>query len=185
LELGAGCGLTGLVAAGLSPSKVVLTDFNPKVLENLRNNIALNNLEATAIGLDFYQQQGDCTKWIDTDGEPHLGGNVVLGADIICQPEDAVAAANTIHDALLPNGLAIVVCADAKHRFGVDRFESECQRMQLNVHTSNMADLYDGQLLNKDMEMTTGYVEGMSLTMFQINHASSRYRLPIWFDRKD
>jgi predicted nicotinamide N-methyase len=171
LELGAGCGLTGLVAAGLSPSNVVLSDFNAKVLENLRHNIVLNSLEATAIGLDFYQQQGDCAKWVDTEGESHSGVPVILGADIICQPEDAVAAAKTIHDALLPDGLAIVVCADAKHRFGVDCFESECRRHALTVHTSNMADLYNGQLVKKDMEMTTGYVEGMTLTMFQIRHA--------------
>jgi predicted nicotinamide N-methyase len=174
LELGAGCGLTGLVAAGLSPSNVVLTDFNPKVLENLSHNIALNNVKGTAIGLDFYQQHGDCMGWIDTESESHLQVHVILAADMICQPADAVAAAKTIHDALLPDGLAVVVCAGAKHRFGIDIFESACHHMELSVQTFNVADLYDGQLVNKDMGMTAGYVDGMTLTMFQIEHALKR-----------
>lgn len=173
LELGAGCGLTGLVAATLSPSHVILSDFNPKVLENLERNIVLNNASSTrAIGLDFYQQSGQSTirSWIDVNGNNCPAVDVVLAADMICQPDDAVAAAKTIHDALLPNGVAIVICADAKHRFGVDCFERECQKVGLKVQVSNVAELYEGD----EMEMTTGYCEGMTLTLFQIEHASER-----------
>ena len=40
LELGAGAGLSGLVAAKLSdgPSKVVLTDYNPLVIDLMKKN---------------------------------------------------------------------------------------------------------------------------------------------------
>lgn len=173
LELGAGCGLSGLVAAGLQPSSVALTDFNPKVLENLERNIALNNVNATAVGLDFYQQSGESSNgWMDIDGKCHEAVHVILAADMICQPDDAVAAAKSIHDALLPDGIAIVICADTKHRFGVDCFESECEKAGLSVETSSVGDLYDGQLVSKEeMKLTTGFVQGMTLTLFQIEHA--------------
>lgn len=176
LELGAGCGLTGLaVAAGLHPSNVILSDFNRKVLENLERNIALNNVDATsAVGLDFYQQCGDSHSWIDINGESLSAVDVIVAADMICQPDDAVAAAKTIHDALKPDGIAIVICADAKHRFGVDCFESECLKVGLSVQTSNVQDLYGGKLVSEEMELTTGYCEGMTLTLFQIEHASQR-----------
>ena len=176
LELGAGCGLTGLVAARLKPSSVILTDFNTKVLQNLDHNISLNNVNVTAaIGLDFYQQSGDSKgSWVDIEGVCHEAVDVILAADVICKPEDAVAAAKTIHDALSASGVAIVICADVKHRFGVDCFESECHAVGLNVQTSNVADLYNGQLVSEEMELTTGYVECMTLTMFHIEHATQR-----------
>lgn len=176
LELGAGCGLSGLVASSLEPSSMVLTDFNPKVLKNLEFNIALNDANARAVGLDFYQQSGkSCNGWMDTNGEYNAAVDVIVAADVICQPCDAVAAAKTIHDAILPNGIAIVICADTKHRFGVDCFESECNKVGLSVHTSNVANLYEGQLVSgEEMEMTTGFVQGMTLTLFQIQHAPQR-----------
>ena len=107
--------------------------------------------------------------------------DVVLAADVICKPEDAVAAANTMYDALVPGGIAIVISADAKHRFGVDAFNDECCRVGLNVQVSNVADLYNGGLLSSSrglegglgIEQTSGYVEGMTLTMFQVRKPES------------
>ena len=111
MELGAGCGLVGLVTAKLqqqSESSVILTDFNQKVLENLERNIALNNVADNCIvkGLDFYQQSGSCSfdtaaaatatgtsgGWKDLSGTVHAPVDVVLAADMICQPSDAMAA---------------------------------------------------------------------------------------------
>lgn len=188
LEIGAGCGLCGLLAARLQQqqssdastrqddasdsTKVLLSDFNGTVLENLDRNIALNGVQDSCrtVGLDFYQQSGtSCTGWKDMNGVIQSPVDVVLAADMICQPSDAVSAANTIHDTLRCGGHAYVVCADATHRFGVDHFARECQRVGLLVETHNVADLYNGKLLQgADMEKTAGYVNGMSLTMFLI-----------------
>jgi predicted nicotinamide N-methyase len=181
--LGAGCGLVGLVAAGIAASSpiddeeggcVVLTDFNPIVLENIRRNIALNPIprEITSVmALDFYQQTGDShVGWMDGNEQLHPAVDVILAADIICQPSDAVAAANSIHDALKPGGCAYVVCADAQHRFGVDDLERECRRVGCTVVTQSVADLYQGRLLDCDtmLHLTAGYVDGMNLTLFEI-----------------
>ena len=169
LEIGAGCGLVGLLAARLqNKGSTTLTDFNPTVIRNLATNIALNGVKAKAAKLDFYEQTGESGGWLDGDHERQSQVDLILAADMICQPADAVAAANTIHDALSEEGEAIVICGDSKHRFGVDHFEAECKRVELTVQTSNVADIYDGKLLTENMNKTAGYVEGMSLTMFRI-----------------
>lgn len=181
LEIGAGCGLVGLLAARLRQtstmttvaSPVLLTDFNRTVLDNLKANILLNGVEdaCATIGLDFYQQTGrKSVGWKDMDGNLQEPVDVVLAADMICQPSDAVAAANTLHDCLREGGCAYVVCADAAHRFGVDHFARECHRVGLSVTATSVADLCEGALLRgPEMELTAGYVEGMNLTMFVVD----------------
>ena len=49
LELGAGCGLCGIVAARLCASgPVLLTDLAPATMDNLHHNLALNGARAAA-----------------------------------------------------------------------------------------------------------------------------------------
>lgn len=187
LEIGAGCGLTGLVAARLQQQQrldkndstaadsasVTLTDFNPTVLQNLQRNVVLNHVadNCSTAGLDFYQQTGtaETAGWLDMAGARHAPADIVLAADMICRAADAVGAANTIHDAVKVGGRAIVVCANAEHRFGVDCFEGECRRVGLNVvSVEDLEHAYGGKLLacTTGLEQTAGYVEGMRLTMF-------------------
>ena len=193
LELGAGCGLVGLLASRIlhnrtnstidtvvneTSSTVLLSDFNPCVLENLKRNILLNSVSSvcSTCGLDFYQQ-GEASDdtgehndggWLDMNGVRHTPVDVVLGADIICQPSDAVAASRTIWHALTPGGRAYIVCATSAHRFGVDVFPTACAQMGLKIEMQNVANLYQGALLTNGLEQTTGYVSGMELTMFTI-----------------
>jgi len=171
---------------------VIITDVNELVLSNIEKNIDLNDVSSVAsvAKLDFYSQIGDNYspgKWIAGEMTTASKGcaaaaaaaaagkhereavDVILAADIICQPEDAVAAANTIHDALRPRGgVALVVCANAEHRFGVDIFAGECERRGLAVTTTDVADMYDGKLLSEDMDTAAGYIDGMMLTFFEI-----------------
>mmetsp|Transcript_19385 Transcript_19385/g.56706 ORF Transcript_19385/g.56706 Transcript_19385/m.56706 type:complete len:465 (-) Transcript_19385:281-1675(-) len=191
IELGAGCGLVGLVTAGVvkntnclmgcdsassppkSGAKVIMTDFNEVVLKNIKRNIHLNTVGdfARAEKLDFYEQSGSngAGGWLDGLGERREAVDLVLAADVICKPEDAVAASNTIFDCLKPGGEAYVVSADAAHRFGVERFESECIRLGMIVCTTDVNELYNGQLLlEQSLGQTSGFIEGMMLTMFHI-----------------
>ena len=192
MEIGAGCGLVGLLAARLlqkqweqssntktvikgkksTPKpRVILTDFNRKVLDNLQSNISLNEVEdiCETTGLDFYQQSGTSQSgWLDMEGQQRAAVPIILAADMICQPADATCAARTIHDALVSGGKAYVVCADAAHRFGVDHFARECAAVGLDVTAQSVADLCPALVQGPDMEKTTGYVEGMNLTMFFI-----------------
>lgn len=183
LELGAGCGLVGITAALITQTKyhkskqdVIITDVNELVLENITQNIKLNDVEsiASVAKLDFYSQTGQNSgKWIAGEMNGIAEGerdavDVILAADIICQPEDAVAASKTIVDALGPGGVALIVCANAEHRFGVEIFASECESRGLEVSATNVAEMYNGNLLSRDMESATGYIEGMELTFFRV-----------------
>ena len=67
LELGSGCGLAGLTAATLlenegSTDKVIFTDYNPSVLNNLRKNVELNEFDVDhqVCGLDWFDQHQQC-----------------------------------------------------------------------------------------------------------------------------
>lgn len=184
LELGAGCGLVGITAALIiaqtkhhkSKQEIIITDVNELVLENITQNIKLNDVEsiASVAKLDFYSQTGQNSgKWIAGEmngiAEPERDAvDVILAADIICQPEDAVAASKTIVDALRSGGVALIVCANAEHRFGVEIFASECESRGLEVSATNVAEMYGGKLLSRDMESATGYIEGMELTFFRV-----------------
>lgn len=217
IELGAGCGLTGLVASrivaeyakqnqkdyetmdkrlkecatenngptgivlqNINKQKIILTDFNSKVLQNLDRNIELNELNsvATTMQLDFYAQAGDNFKgsWATEFGEKQPPVDLILAADVICKPDDSIAASKTIYDVLKPGAEAIIVSANSQHRFGVDIFSKECKNRGLKVTTIDIADLCEGKLLPKTEEnedpcgirKTSGFVDGMSLTMFRV-----------------
>jgi predicted nicotinamide N-methyase len=216
LELGSGCGLTGLVAAHIigvhrknscqnlamleeekkhdegNTASVILTDFNKKVLANIDRNIDLNGLGhvATTSHLDFYAHEGDNFHGGWNGGEKPEDDRIknedwermmppvdlIIAADVICKPSDAVAVSKTIYDALTPGGEAIIVSADAKHRFGVDIFEEECQKVGLQIFVIDANDLCGGKLLPQcahdddpcGIRQTSGFVEGMSLTMFTL-----------------
>ena len=91
----------------------------------------------------------------------------MIAADIICQPSDASAVANTIHDVLKPNGIAYIVCADAKHRYGVDHLYEECQRVGLTISIEDLQ-VQEDDCFKKNLEATTGYVNGMEFKLFFI-----------------
>eukprot|EP00727_Mastigamoeba_balamuthi_P000528 m51a1_g10472 putative methyltransferase type 12 domain-containing protein (290) ;mRNA; r:77632-78755 len=58
IELGAGCGVTGICAAHYA-DKVYLTDYIPQLLDNLDYNISLNKDRRSWIGEDDWALRGD------------------------------------------------------------------------------------------------------------------------------
>lgn len=77
LELGAGTGLPGLVAASLG-ARVVQTDRDPVALELCRRNAARNAAEPPA---DVTQRLGDWEAWEDGTRYDRIIGSDVLYAD--------------------------------------------------------------------------------------------------------
>mmetsp|Transcript_25896 Transcript_25896/g.26307 ORF Transcript_25896/g.26307 Transcript_25896/m.26307 type:complete len:214 (-) Transcript_25896:1393-2034(-) len=183
LELGSGCGLTGLCAAKLAnstQSQIILTDFNDMVLKNLNQNIILNDCESTASvsKLDFYAQTADLGGWIDGDGNIRSKVDIIIAADVICKRSDSLALAQTISNCLVSeNGFAYIVCANAAHRFGVEYFVTDCTNLGMHVKANQVADFCSKELLIEEhssssclggLELTTGYVSGMEMTLFVI-----------------
>ena len=95
LELGAGCGLPGLLAAKLGASRVFLTDKDPVVLEALRFSVAANFLENVAVAPLAY---GDDAPAVD----------LVLAADALyltCQVAPLIV---TIDSAIAKGGTCLL-----------------------------------------------------------------------------
>jgi len=99
VELGAGVGLCGLLAARLGAAHVVLTDVGAALLETLEENAILNNLShAVSIrSLDW----GSCG-----DDTPHA--DTVLGSDVIYDTSHATLLPGIIATLLPPSGFALL-----------------------------------------------------------------------------
>lgn len=81
LELGAGVGVPGLLAASLGAPRVVLTDFHPSVLSRLRTNVTLNGLETSCAV--------ECCDWAEIQ-HTHLSRHpLLLGADLCASSRQA------------------------------------------------------------------------------------------------
>ena len=160
---------------------IILSDFNETVVKNIEGNLELNNLNeiGTAEGLDFYQQDTKGNGWTTINGVKRTDlFDIIIASDVICQPEDAFAAARSIAATLKEGGKAIMVSADSKHRFGVEKFEEACSTVgSLTISSKISVDDYfsisstAAVAVNDDdddMEKTSGFVQGMSLTMYTI-----------------
>ena len=148
MELGAGCGLVGFTAATLlqhaqddNEDKVIFTDYNPAVLENLQKNVDLNDFDVDheVLGLDWFDQEEHlqmhqhATTWKDVDGNEHDQVRLILGADLLVCSNDADLVASTIDCALVDGGQAFILGADASRRFGVMNFPDACESLGLEV----------------------------------------------------
>lgn len=93
VELGAGCGLAGLVYAKLvararsnsSSPTVVLTDFAPNVLDNLINQVIINDMQsACSVGLLDWQDLETTSRILASS--PTTSTCLLLGADVFYDP---------------------------------------------------------------------------------------------------
>jgi len=193
VELGAGCGLVGLVAASLLDCRVLLTDYNPVALQNMDKSILLNDLgeNCSTVGLDFFDQEGNRDQdeeetetatdldpsWVNMEGTKMPQANLILATDVLPYSNDSTLVANTIQAVLVPGGRAIVVSADESKRFGVEEFEDTClalgMEVQITVHAAGArpdTSTSEEQAVHiHDMEQTAGFVEGGRLLMFIVN----------------
>ena len=96
LELGAGVGLPGIVAAGLG-ARVVQTDHDELVLDLCRRNAARNGLHGVEC------RPGDWTAWTDT-----ARYDVILGADILYVEELSPHLRRIFESNLAPGGRVLL-----------------------------------------------------------------------------
>jgi predicted nicotinamide N-methyase len=103
IELGAGCGVPGMVVAAsggsssnnndpsedsntvtprLPPSKVYLTDFNSRTVENLRFNAQLNQDQTTAVDVRYMNWQDPAT-WPDERLDFCIGSDLIYQSDMV------------------------------------------------------------------------------------------------------
>ena len=118
LELGAGTGLAGLVFASRALcGAVTLSDRKGACLANLREAVAVNDFGACDVSVervDFCAPPSSIAASYDA----------VVAADCVYSPETAKALVATVRTALTPGGLALVVCAERRVRFGSELVQS-------------------------------------------------------------
>mmetsp|Transcript_11465 Transcript_11465/g.24851 ORF Transcript_11465/g.24851 Transcript_11465/m.24851 type:complete len:406 (-) Transcript_11465:2406-3623(-) len=126
LEIGAGLGLCGLAVAkgGFGANSVTLTDFHPRIVENLDYNIGLNCV------MDTCKSQILDWECIPKEG---LTYDCIIGSDIICQELDCHLVANVLHTMLAIDGEAIFTLGSSESRFGVAGFEKIMQAAGFSV----------------------------------------------------
>jgi predicted nicotinamide N-methyase len=116
LELGAGTGLSSIVASKLG-AKVLSTDGSEQVIQKLQDNFALNSVEI---------ETG--TLWWDEDDEDILHGrqwDFVVGADITYDEDVCSALAETYRLTLQYGGVGILA-ATIRNENTVKAFVTEC-----------------------------------------------------------
>eukprot|EP01133_Synstelium_polycarpum_P012629 gene12629-14826_t len=93
LELGSGTGLVGPVLDTVSPSRVVLTDYSPIVLNNLLDNMVLTTTDSIQLEVDEEDRDNSNIFSVRTfDWEAPLvdsdwcRSDIIVGADIVYEP---------------------------------------------------------------------------------------------------
>ncbi|KAJ1459811.1 hypothetical protein M885DRAFT_511073 [Pelagophyceae sp. CCMP2097] len=156
LELGAGTALVGFVAAAVGlADEIFLTDCRPAVLANLRCGAALNaEVLRSAVSvqvLDF-----------STDS---ILADLVLAADCVCSDADAFSLAACLSRCVAPAGRALVVLAEAKHRYGVEKFAPACAALGLAVDIEIVEPAASETPL---LAAASGWTPGMTFGVYRI-----------------
>jgi predicted nicotinamide N-methyase len=162
LEIGAGLGLLGLLAARsrFGASCVCLSDFQGRIVDNLAYNAALNSVgqvaECRAACLDWLAVAAEAGR--EAPGEvgqeqeqAEPGGSaaahsafldhgsragrfdVILGSDLVCEEPDCALVAAVIRAKLAQGGLALVTLGSQESRYGVACFAETIARSGLAI----------------------------------------------------
>lgn len=153
LEIGAGVGLSGIVASHFC-NHVVLSDFNEECLKNLKFNALLNKGSDSINSLPASTKEDSIVSVVklDWDKLDGLDGNEdsallvsnspagaferIIGSDIICCKEDVTGVVGVINAYLAKTASArcFFVVASSDHRWGVESFVPALQGAGMAVH---------------------------------------------------
>jgi len=122
LEIGAGCGCTGLAAAACG-ARVCLTDNDAQLLPNLRWNVAAAAAAAAAappgtLNRPFVPPEVHLLDWADAPDKlksAHGSFDVVLAADVVYSSGCSDAMVAAICELLTERGELILCCPSGRH----------------------------------------------------------------------
>jgi predicted nicotinamide N-methyase len=109
LELGSGCGLAGLTCAHLGALSVCVSDHAPRLLENLRHNVALNQAGACAVSVAYLDLLHDRPPLSSRSGAGAGRAGLVLAADCIYSGNLVDPFVACVRRLLAPDGLFVGV----------------------------------------------------------------------------
>lgn len=126
LEVGAGCGACGLLAAQLGAQRTVLTDCLPGLLDALAANVTLNQTHDASVCVRHLDWSDDAAEDASPSPAherlPHDEAfDVVIGSDVMYEHEHAAALPSVLARHLASCGFALLVCGvrfpDVLHAF--------------------------------------------------------------------
>eukprot|EP00053_Salpingoeca_punica_P024850 m.221834 g.221834 ORF g.221834 m.221834 type:complete len:245 (+) comp72473_c0_seq1:101-835(+) len=148
LELGAGTGLPGLVAARLGAAGVVLSDRarDAAVLDNMRLAVQMNNLQQTVnvVGINW----GEFSPAVVTMSPP----DIILAADCFYDREDYDALLATMVFFLEQKRSTAYTLTAYQHRTGPEALMRACGRWGLHCEAVGVEALDDKRLLDADAD---------------------------------
>lgn len=132
VELGAGCGVSGISVAKLTHSQVVLTDYDDNVLELLENNAkknelmrggSPNNQKAKVLFLDWCDFM--LVDWKES-------ADLIIAADVVYDTALLASLANVLSLLLRKSKAAIVACT-RRNENSISCFEHHLKTKNLEV----------------------------------------------------
>lgn len=125
LELGAGTGLTGLVAAQLPQTQqVFLTDGDPQVVQQLQENIELNDMQTKCKAHKLYWEQDSMRDSVD-------GNWTILAADVTYDKEMIPPLLTSIKHHIAGKSTEVFISATIRSEETFAPFVTECERLGL------------------------------------------------------
>jgi len=179
LELGAGVGVPGLLAARLGARRVVLTDYQPHVLARLRQNVAANQLErACAVEHLSWGELPDSAERYQ----------LLMGADLAATSRSASLLAATVARLLEAGGVWIYAHNERKavYRAADGSVQTEATDSALEALITALAPKADAasatmscrQLHARPVEAASR--EGEHVLLLAFGRPDALARLPAW-----
>lgn len=150
LELGAGCGLMGLVCAAMQPPPlgVSFADVFPATLENLRHNCLLNNLslnqkpqEGGVAGEVLHLDWCDSSSWPKDECGASKSYDIIVASDLIYE-SSAVSPLVTVICQLLKPKIGRLYYTHRLSRDGASLFADSLRRANLKVEELSAPESY-------------------------------------------
>ncbi|KAI8977465.1 putative methyltransferase-domain-containing protein [Mycotypha africana] len=131
LEIGTGTGMVGIVCDYLGAAEVHMTDYHPRVIENVSYNIHLNNSRAQVSKLDFIKlaKKGTADEEEKDDAQSEIVDNgrqydIVIASDLLYELEHAEYLPPAINK-LAKNEFYFMIPLRETHWEEVRHFESK------------------------------------------------------------
>jgi predicted nicotinamide N-methyase len=132
IELGAGVGLTGLVAAAVKAKSVHMTDYTEATLDNLSYNVSINSKWLEGRGVDPKSISVGKLEWgeASTEGDFCLGSaDLLIAADVVYAREVIPDLVTTVRKFLSSGSSKVALFATThRNRQTFELFEQELER---------------------------------------------------------
>lgn len=127
LELGTGTGMVGLICDHLGAPEIHVTDYHPRVLENVAYNVNLNNSRAIVSKLDFiHVAKDEAPEWKDKKFD------IVIASDLLYEMEHAEHLPIAV-EKLMKNDFYFMIPLRDTHWEEVEHFEAKMKSLGLVI----------------------------------------------------